>query len=101
MARAKIFQPAQHLALLQDCCIRLLTVALKISGYSESFALKVRPLLLIIQMAAPPLATVRLNKLGLVLVFIGHVLETVRIVLEEKAGNLAGHNELRRAHLGR
>jgi hypothetical protein len=52
-------------------------------------------------MAAPPLATVRLNKLGLVLVFIGHVLETVRIVLEEKAGNLAGHNELRRADLGR
>jgi len=52
-------------------------------------------------MAAPPLATVRLNKLGLVLVFIGHVLETVRIVLEEKAGNLAGPNELRRAYLGR
>ena len=47
------------------------------------------------------LVTVRQNKLDLELVFIRYVLETVRIVLEEKAGNLAGHNELRRAHLGR
>lgn len=52
-------------------------------------------------MAGRPLVTVRLNKLGLVLVFIRYVLETVRIALKEKAGNLAGPNELRRADLGR
>ena len=52
-------------------------------------------------MADQPLVTVRLNKLGLVLVFIRYVLETVRIDLKEKAGNLAGPIELRRTYLGR
>jgi hypothetical protein len=82
----------------------LSTAALKISGYLEYFVLKVRPLLLIIQMAGQPLVTVRLNKLGLVLVFIRYVLETVRIVLKKFkkiASNFAGHNELWRADLGR
>jgi TctA family transporter len=76
-------------------------MAPRISGCSEYFVLKVRQLLLIIQMADQPLATVRLNKLGLVLVFIGYVLETVRIVFEKKASDLAGRYELRRAHHGR
>jgi hypothetical protein len=52
-------------------------------------------------MADQPLVTVRLNKLSLVLVFIRYVLETVRIVLKEKAGDLAGLHELRRTYLGR
>ena len=52
-------------------------------------------------MADQPLAIVRLNKLDLVLVFIGYVLETVRIVFEKKAGDLAGRYELRRAYHGR
>ena len=52
-------------------------------------------------MADQPLVTVRLNKLNLVLVFIRYVLETVRIDLKEKAGDLAGPNESRRAYLGR
>jgi hypothetical protein len=52
-------------------------------------------------MADPLLVTVRQNKLDLELVFIRYVLETVRIVFEDKASALAGHNELRRTHLGR
>ena len=62
---------------------------------------RVHPLLLIIQMADPLLVTVRQNKLDLELVFIRYVLETVRIVFEDKASDLAGHYELRRTHLGR
>ena len=52
-------------------------------------------------MAGPPLVTVRLNKLDLELVFIGYVLETVRIVFTEKSRRSAGFNDLRRAYLGR
>ena len=62
---------------------------------------RVHPLLHIIQMADPLLVTVRLNKLDLELVFIRYVLETVRIVFEKKASDLAGRYELRRAHHGR
>ena len=52
-------------------------------------------------MADPLLVTVRLNKLDLELVFIRYVLETVRIVFEDKASDLAGHYELWRTRLGR